>query len=418
MLSKLKHKWKESFEDWNYIFMNELQKIFKDQGVFIFCVLLPLAYPLLYTWIYNNEVVNDVPVVVVDDSHSATSREYIRKVDATSEVKIVAHAPDMMTARRLIEKRKVYGIMHVPRDFEKNILQKEQTFVSVFVDMSGLLYYKALVLSNTNVSLAMNADIRVKQRPNNSKVLNDLERQRIPYEQVDMFNPQVGFASFLIPAVLVLILQQALVLGIGLLAGTERDRNGFRELIPINRHYHGLLRIILGKAFAYLTVFIPNLFYVLGVVPHMFHLPQLASGIDIFLLMIPFLLAVIFFGMTVSVLIRQRESVFMIIVFTSVPLLFMTGISWPAPAIPTFWKYVSYLFPSTFGVNAYVGLNSLGATMADIQQEWYALWIQAFVYFGTTILVYRNTIRAARKRFVDNYERRKKRQLARQENRA
>ena len=56
------------------IWLEELKTLFKDQGTILFCLILPLTYPILYSWIYNNEVVREVPVVVVDDSHSALRR--------------------------------------------------------------------------------------------------------------------------------------------------------------------------------------------------------------------------------------------------------------------------------------------------------------------------------------------------------
>lgn len=44
---------------------------------------VPVVYPLIYGFIYTNEVVREVPAVVVDASRSSLSREYLRKVDAT-----------------------------------------------------------------------------------------------------------------------------------------------------------------------------------------------------------------------------------------------------------------------------------------------------------------------------------------------
>ena len=70
--------------------MHELRSMIKDEGVLIFFFLVPLAYPLLYTFIYTGETVRDVPVVVVDDSHTARSREYIRHIDATADVEIMS----------------------------------------------------------------------------------------------------------------------------------------------------------------------------------------------------------------------------------------------------------------------------------------------------------------------------------------
>ena len=50
-----------------YIWRQEMMQVFRDEGVLIFFIIVPLIYPLLYSWIYNNETVRDVPVVVVDD---------------------------------------------------------------------------------------------------------------------------------------------------------------------------------------------------------------------------------------------------------------------------------------------------------------------------------------------------------------
>ena len=111
MRQKFADYWKQAGADWNYIFRNELRNIFKDQGILIFFFLVPLAYPLLYSFIYTNEVVREVPVAVVDDSRSTTSREYLRNVDATPDVRIAAHCKDMDEAKATIRRRDTYGIM-------------------------------------------------------------------------------------------------------------------------------------------------------------------------------------------------------------------------------------------------------------------------------------------------------------------
>ena len=62
--------------------------MFKDEGVLIFFIIVPLIYPLLYSWIYNNETVHEVPVAVVDQSHTSLSRQFIRMCDASADVKV------------------------------------------------------------------------------------------------------------------------------------------------------------------------------------------------------------------------------------------------------------------------------------------------------------------------------------------
>ena len=393
-----KQKVVQGIHDLFYIWKQELRNLFRDQGVLIFFVLVPLVYPLIYSFIYTNETIREVPTVVVDNSRSSLSREYLRKVDASPETSIVAHCADMEEAKLMLKDRKAYGIIYIPAHFSDDIARGKQTQVSIFCDMSGLLYYKALLTANTNVSLAMNADIKMKRAGNTTARQDEITAYPIEYEDVAIFNPTNGFAAFLIPAVLILIIQQTLLLGIGLSAGTAREQNRFKDLVPINRHYNGTLRIVMGKGLSYFMVYSLVAVYILCVVPRLFSLNQIAIPGVLTLFALPYLAACIFFAMTVSIAIRNRETCMLLFVFTSVPLLFLSGISWPGAAMPEFWRYFSYIFPSTFGINGYVRINSMGATLNEVSFEYQALWIQTGIYFLTTCLVYRWQIIQSRKK--------------------
>lgn len=399
-----KEKVIEGFHDIFYIWRQEFRTTFRDQGVLIFFVIVPILYPLVYAFIYSNETVRKVPAVVVDNSRSKLSREFSRKVDASPDVHIVAYCNDMEEARLIMKERDAYGIIYIPSDFSENIARGKQTQVSLFCDMSGLLYYKSLLNTATNVSLTMNANIKVERSSNTTDRQDEITAHPIKYVDVAMFNPQNGFAAFLIPAVLILIIQQTLLLGIGLSAGTAREHNQFKDLVPINRHYNGMLRIVMGKGLSYFMVYSLVATYILCIVPHIFTLPQIGSLSTLVLFILPYLTACIFFAMTASIAIRNRETCILLFVFTSVPLLFISGISWPGTAIPPFWKYVSYIFPSTFGINGFVRINSMGATLDEVRPEYQALWIQTGIYFISTCLVYRWQILQSRKHVIEKYK--------------
>jgi len=390
--------------DMFYIWKQEFRTTFRDQGVLIFFILVPLVYPLIYAFIYTNETIREVPAVAVDNSRSSLSREYLRKVDATPDVNIVTYCTDMEEAKLMMKDRKAYGVIYIPADFSDNIARGKQTQVSLYCDMSGLLYYKALLLANTNVSLAMNADIKVERAGNSTERQDEITAYPIEYEDVALYNPTNGFAAFLIPVVLMLIIQQTLLLGIGLSAGTAREHNQFRDLVPINRHYNGTLRIVMGKGLSYFMVYSLVSVYILCVVPWIFKLNRIAIPGELALFILPYLAACIFFSMTASIAIRNRETCMLLFVFTSVPLLFLSGISWPAAAIPPFWKYFSYIFPSTFGINGYVRINSMGATLNEVAFEYRALWLQAGFYFITACLVYRRQIILSRRHMIEAHK--------------
>ena len=387
----------EVFSDAAYIWRQEMRQVFRDEGVLIFFIIVPLAYPLLYSWIYNNEVVHEVPVVVVDDSHSALSRQFVRMCDASSDVKVLCHAADMDEAKSLVSRQLAKGIYYIPSEFDRNISRMQQATIGVYCDMSLILTYKAIYQTAVAVSGTMGAGIQMKLSRPVTKREAEITVQPLAYDDVAVFSPAGGYGSAVLPAVLILILQQTLVLGIGLSAGTARENNRYHELIPIDRHYQGVFRIISGKALCYLMIYAVMGAYLTLVVPKLFSFPALAHWQDLLAMMVPYTMACIFFGMIVSCIVRYRENVMLLVVFVSLPLLFMTGVSWPQSNIPAFWQSISWLFPSTFGVRAYVRMNTMGATLNDVALEYRLLWVQTVFYCIVACLVYRHQIVISRR---------------------
>jgi len=373
-----------------FIWRKEMTQVMKDEGVLIFFILVPLIYPILYSWIYNNETVHDVPVCVVDQSHSSLSRQFIHMVDASADVRVAYYAQDLDEAKSLVSRQLVKGVYLIPSDFETNILRMEQGTVSVYCDMSLMLTYKAIFQTVQLVTMEMGKEIQTKLGGHYTAREEVIAARPLDYADVPIFNPQGGYGSFVLPAVLMLILQQTLALGIGLSAGTSRDENIGRCLIPFrDPHYRATLPIVFGKAVCYLMIYGVMGTWLVAAVPRLFHFPQLAEWTTLLALMIPYTLACIFFGMVVSCMVKYRENVMLLMVFVSVPLLFLTGVSWPQSNIPGMWQGVSWLFPSTFGCRAFIRLNSMGASLGDVLNELRILWIQVGCYFLITLCVYR-----------------------------
>ena len=390
------HKILHWLDDAAYVWRYEFRQVLRDEGVLLFCIVVPLVYPLLYSWVYNNETVHEVPVVVVDQSHSPLSRQFIRMCDASPDVRVAYYAADLDDAQSLVSRQVVKGIYLIPEDFATNVNRLQQGTVSVYCDMALMLTYKAIYQTAMAVSQQMGAQIQTRLSGNYTVREDLITTSPLDVEEVAMFNPQGGYGTAVLPAVLMLIIQQTLALGIGLAAGTARERNRYGDLIPIHPSYGGVGRVVSGKALCYLMVYAVMSAYLALVVPRWFDFIRIAPWQDLLQMMIPYLLACVFFGMTVSCLVRYRENVILLMVFVSLPLLFLTGVSWPQTSIPGYLQGVSWLFPSTFGVRAYLRLNTMGATLADVTFEVRCLWIQVVFYLVATSLVYGLQLRATR----------------------
>lgn len=370
-----------------YIWYDECRTVLRDKGIIIFIFFVPLAYPLLYSYVYTNEVCRDVPCAVVDDCGSSRSREFISKFDGTPDVSVTGIYPTVREAEEQIKRHKAYGILHIASTFDDDLSNGRQTHVGLYCDMSSMLYYKALLLAATNVSLDMNNDIKVERI--GATTIRDEEIAKLPikYEHLSLYNPQAGFASFLIPPVLMLIIQQTLLLGIGMEMGNTREKNR-GSVIPLDVHYKNVMSVIWGKALFYLPLYFIMAIYMFTFVNQSFHMPQMGHYFTLVAFIVPYLLSCIFFAITLSSLIYRREDCILIFVFISVPMVFLSGVSWPSSNIPMFWKALSWFFPSALGMNGYVRIMSMGCNLHDISDIYIGLWIQVAVYFGTSCLVY------------------------------
>lgn len=387
------NKIRDGFSGIVQIWIDEVALAVKDPGTLMFFIIAPLFYPIVYSYLYNNEETPDVPLVVVDHCNTSFSRDFSRMVDATKEVKIVGKCISMEEAKKAIAMRDAYGIMEIPKDFNKCIVRGEQTCVHLYCDMTSLMYYKALLQGVTATSLKTNAKIQTKMVADKTTREQELNAAPLKYENIALFNPQNGYGSYLVPGVLVLIVQQMLLLGVGMAAGTMRDNNGGGRLIPAKDYCRGTLRNICGKSACYIMIWILGAMFLFLGIPRLFSFPQLMNFTSSLALIVPYVFACVFFAMTLSLLIKEREAVFVVFVFTSVIFIFASGMSWPWVSMSSGWQTVVKILPSTFGIKGFLALNSMGSSVADASPYIMGLWIQAGVYFITTYILYRLEIR-------------------------
>lgn len=375
------------------VWMHEYRQIFKDEGTLLFVILVPLLYPVLYSWIYNNEVVKEVPVAVVDCSHSAMAREFVRHCDASSDVKVAYRCNSLEEAKDLVGHQKVYGVIYMPEDFGTRLGRMEQAHVSVYCNMGLMLTYKAIFQTCTAVAADLNSRIQIELSGAYTAREGEITVSPINVRDVPMFNNTGGYGNFILPGVLVLVLQQVLLLGIGMAYGTSYEKHGFVRLKPMLERNFGLSRIMVGRTLGFLVLFVMLSAWVLLAIPRIFNFVHIMHRGEFLLFTVPYLLACIFFAITFSFIVRQRENVMLLVVFTSVPFLFMSGVSWPKSNIPEIWQLTSYLFPSTFGIQGFIKLNTMGCLFSDIWPEIKALWMQVIVYGALATLVTRWQVR-------------------------
>jgi len=375
-------------------FIGELKLIFSDSGAVLFFIIAMFIYPLLYVTGYGKEVVRELPVAVVDLDHSALSRQYSRMVDASEQIVVSCKPASLKDAEQLFYEGKVKGVILIPSTFEKDILNAKQTNVTVYSDASFFLLYKQVYTGASFANGTFAAGVEVKRMLAEGKSMKQAVDQQEPVkvDVYNLYNPSGGYASFVMPGVILIVMQQTLLIGIGVLGGTIREKNIFLKMNGKAKNRLGSIRLVFGKASAYFLVYFFDALFAFIIFHHWFALPDRGNMFLIFVLFIPYILAVSFFGLAISMAFKERVHAILFLVFLSPMIVFMSGISWPSSALPLPLSWFAHIFPSTTVVPAYLKLRICGAGFEAIRPEFIFLVVQAFIYFILATLSYRFSI--------------------------
>jgi ABC-2 type transport system permease protein len=372
------------------VFKRELYVVSHDVGVLIFFFFLPVVYPIVYTLIYNPEVVTDIPVAIVDRSRTSESRELVRMASAAPAIQIYSYCANLEEAKSQMASGDVYGILEIPDDYATSLGNGKQAVVQFYAESSLLIRNRAFVSALSDLQLALAQKITVERV---SALGVTTSGSALPVNSKSNFlgDTEQGFASFVIPGIIILILQQSMLLGICMLGGTERERrlrNGGKD--PMSIDTAGTLATIIGRSLCYVFLYIPASIYILNIIPMIFDLPQIGDPLQVMLFVFPLLVASSFMGQALNLFMRERESAFILIVFLSVLFLFLSGLTWPRYAVNDLWTAVGNCIPSTWGVEGFIRINSNGGTIGENATQFTMLWVLAGVYFIAAYFVVRH----------------------------
>jgi len=338
------------------VFRYEFRRIFTVKPAFSVMVLGAAFYAFFYPQPYLNEALRNVPIAVVDRDGTQSSRDFARRVDATPDVAITEELPDLASAEREVYARRVDGILVIPQYFERELLHGRPSPVALYADASYFLIYQRVAGAVAAVARTVGAEIETARLiaigvdPAIAAVAPD----PMPLTAVPLFNPEGGYATYVLPAAFVLILQQTLLMGVGLLStlpGADPGEGDSRRRRPPPA------AIVAGKLLAYLALEAVILPAYLIVLPYLYGLPRLGGILPILIFAVPFVLSVAGLGFVVAGIFRRPVRVQLILAAAGLPLFMVAGFSWPAEAIPPVIRLVSYLVPSTSAIDGFVKLS-------------------------------------------------------------
>ncbi len=371
----------KTIKNFFFLYCREFKLVFHDQGIILFFFFLPLAYPVIYSLIYNPELVKEVEMVVIDSDRTPLSRKLTRMIDACDEAHVIGYAADLPEARRAMNEHKAYAILQIPEGFAKAVGRGETGNTVMYCDMSLLIRYRGFLMATTNVMQEIGSELLTKNINEEVPLATTIVTgDLLPIKNVPLGNIRSGFDSFIMPGVLILILHQCIVLAVGMAGGAKRENPRLVGYNPVNIA-PSVLMTMLAQALCYITVIAVPMIFLIHYVPLMFRFPMAGNFLEEVAFLLPMVLAACGVGYTYQAIVTEREEVFISWVFTSVLFLFLSGLIWPRYAMPPVWKALSAICPSTWGVEGFIKMNSNGSSLSQVSTEYINLWILVGVWW-------------------------------------
>ncbi|HEX6441162.1 MAG TPA: ABC transporter permease [Stellaceae bacterium] len=353
------------------VFAGEWRRVLADRGVFSMMIIAPVFYGVFYPQPYLGQLVRKIPITVVDDDRTELSQRLIQTLDADEAVSVAARAPALDVAQQDLFARKVFAILEIPPGTEREVLKGNAARMPAYVDSAYFIVFNRSLQGILESAADINAANASRGHRQDGAAINTALAAVSPVDLLmePLYNPTGGYASYVVPAAFVLIIQQTLLMGAAMLTtlGLAGRRRG-----P---------RMILGRALAHAAIYVPALALFLVILPRVYGFSTLGGIGAIVLFAVPFVFATSLMGQAAGLSFKHRETAVLVFVATTLPQFFLVGVSWPREMIPPLLDQIRRVFPSESAIDGFVRINQMGASLAEVRLDWLYLWLLAAAYF-------------------------------------
>jgi ABC-2 type transport system permease protein len=339
----------------------EVEIIRNDTNVITIVLLAPLFYAFFMGTIFQNKIEHDVPIVVVDEDGSGQSRELIRRLDATQMLAVHDVTTNYDLAKEKIYSTEAYGIIYIPRDYEISLKSGHGVTIKLYLNTCRFLVSNDINKAVSEVSFSIGNDVRMRY----------FEMKGFGFDQAKeiveplrdnlylLFNPILSYGDFLLPGVLILILQQTLLFGLSGSVAREREEKTLNKLW--NESNREAATVIIGKGLYYFLLFAAYALFFYVISYSILRVQFTGSLGAVAVMTVIFLMAVICYTFIVASFFRSKLVAIQVLSITSYPLFLLSGVTWPIIAMPIPLQIITQFLPSTPYMNAVVRVTQMGA---------------------------------------------------------
>ena len=358
-------------------FAAEWRLVLATRGAFSLLILAPLVYGVFYPQPYLTQILRKIPIAIVDNDLSELSRGIVQTVDASGAVSVAVRAETLAEAHAAVDRGEAFAVVGIPPGTQRDVLKGITAHLPIYADATYMFIFRTVASGIAVAINTLSSELAAGGARTDGSLVKATLAASSPADILlqPIFNPVGGYASYIVPAAFVLILQQTLLMGAAMLTGAA-----------LAQAAGGATTNVLGRGVAHLTIYAPALALYLIVLPRFYGFSVLGQPLQVFVLASLFVLATSFMGQAVGAWFRRPETPLLIFLATSLPQFFQTGFAWPREAIPKPVLAAGHIFPADFAIDGIVRIDQLGASPWEVARDWRGLWLLAIAYFTLAVI--------------------------------
>lgn len=362
------------------IIMRELRLILSDSGAMLILLFAMLIYTIIYSTAYGSEVAQSIDIAVVDGDKTPTSSTLVEGLRSGPNTRVAYEVNSISQAKQLFFERKIYGIVVIPNGLERDLLSSRGVTIGLILDGDHLLLYSKVFEQSVSDALTQAAEVEVGSLV--AKGVDDITAVNIAepvrFSEIILYNSSLGYGSFVMPSIVVVIIQQTLLIGVAMVSMRRRREQQLTWVDAIKR--------VVARDIVYVAIYLVEFAIIMLTVWQVFGFPMNGNVLNILVLMVLYIFASANLAQSLSHLFKRREAPMMMLLWSSVPILLLAGVSYPREAFPEWLYAIGRLMPSSSAVDGFIRLNSMGAPLSSVKEELLTLLTLGIGYGAVALL--------------------------------
>jgi ABC-2 type transport system permease protein len=362
-----------------FLLEKEFRQIFRNRMMLPFIFLLPLLQTIILVYAASFDM-KEIRLLIIDQDQTTESRNLQQKFIASpffvTEIRQEgSHAKDVLISGEN------HAILYIPKDFEKNQKQQENTELQLLIDAVNQQAAGLVNAYTNNILRDYSGNLMLKQGLISEEKISPINVQKRYW-----YNSSLNYKHFMLPGILVILVT---IIGTFLTAlNIVREREiGTMEQInvtPIKKW-----QFMVGKLtpFLIIALFDLSLGLLVGII--LFQLPIVGSLVTLFVFALVYLIAAVAMGLLIANEAKTQQQVMFTVFFFFVLFVLMSGIFTPVESMPQWAQALNHLNPLYYFMRAIRMIILKGSDLADIVPELISLGVLGTLMFVVAVFRYR-----------------------------